>query len=266
MTSYEFIEVDVPRPKVQRITFNRPDKRNAINAGMRNELLAALQAADGDENIHVSIIRGAGPCFSSGYDLTGGGLIGDSPGHATPGDGQWARFATDAWLSIWDLAKPVIAQIHGYALAGASELAAGCDLVYCASDAQIGHPVTRVLSTPDFNYHPWLVGFRHSMELMLTGESISGDEAARIGFANRAYEPDELEDQVLAIAEKVAGVAPDLQQINKRSVHRSMETMGVRAAIRNATEFQALAGHAPSVQAFKQNALENIKKAVKGDD
>lgn len=264
--STEHIIVDRPAEFVQRITLNAPEKRNAISAAMRTELLGVLQAADHDVSVRVSIIRGAGPCFSSGYDLTSGGLMGEDGPHTAPGDGQWARHVTEAWMSIWDLGKPVIAQVHGYAIAGASELAAACDLVYVADECMIGHPVVKIMSTPDFNYHPWLVGFRHAMELMLTGESISGVEAARIGFANRSYPEADLEAEVLAMAAKVAKVAPDLQQINKRSVHRSMETMGVRAAIRNATEFQALAGHQPSVQELRSNALAAIKAANKNDD
>ena len=186
----------------------------------------------------------------------------EAPHYTAAGAGEWSRQVTESWLGIWDLAKPVIAQIHGYALAGATELAAACDLVYVASDAQIGHPVVRVLSPPDFNYHPWLMGFRASMEMMLTGDSIDGEEAARVGFANRSFPPDELEEQVLAKACQVAKIPADLLQINKRSVHRAMEVMGVRNAIRAMSDYQALAGHLESVQAFKENALESIKKVV----
>jgi enoyl-CoA hydratase len=254
---------DRPTTGVLRLTLNRPEKRNAINRALRVELLGALDAADTDPEARVVIIRGAGPCFSSGYDLSDGSLLADPPFHTAPGDGQWARHLTDSWLHIWDLATPVIAQIHGYAIAGASELAAACDLVYVATDARIGHPVTKVLSPPDFNYHPWLVGFRNAMELMLTGDSVSGEEAAAMGYANRAYPADELDERVLDMAAKVAAVPPDLQQINKRSVHRSMETMGVRAAIRNATEFQALAGHQASALAARADAMARIKDAAR---
>jgi enoyl-CoA hydratase len=255
------ILADEPLARVRRFTLNRPDKRNAISTPLRVELLEGLREADEDPDISVSIIRGAGPCFSSGYDL-GGGLMTDPPHHTAGGDGVWSRHVTESWLSIWDLAKPVIAQIHGYALAGATELAAACDLVYVADDAQIGHPVVRILSPPDFNYHPWLVGFRHSMEMMLTGDSIDGAEAARIGYANRSYPADELEAAVLGQAEKVALIPADLLQINKRSVHRGMEIMGVRTAIRAMSEYQALASHLPSVQQYREGALEAIKSVV----
>ena len=261
MAQQELVLTETPAPHVRKLILNRPEKRNAISTPLRKELLSALQDADRDPEVRVSIICGAGPCFSSGYDL-GGDLMVEAPHYTAAGAGEWSRQVTESWLGIWDLAKPVIAQIHGYALAGATELAAACDLVYVASDAQIGHPVVRVLSPPDFNYHPWLMGFRASMEMMLTGDSIDGEEAARVGFANRSFPPDELEEQVLAKACQVAKIPADLLQINKRSVHRAMEAMGVRNAIRAMSDYQALAGHLESVQAFKENALESIKKVV----
>ena len=261
MNSYEFLLVESPVEGVRKITLNRPEKRNAISTPLRKELLAALQESDITEDVKVSIVCGAGQCFSSGYDLSDN-LMAQAPHYTAAGDGEWSRQVTESWLSIWDLAKPVIAQIHGYALAGATELAAACDLVYVASDAQIGHPVVRVLSPPDFNYHPWLVGFRAAMEMMLTGNSIDGQEAARVGFANRAYPPEQLDEKVLEVAGQIAKIPADLLQINKRSVHRGMELMGVRNVIRAMSDYQAMAGNLESVQAFKENALESIKKVV----
>jgi len=175
---YETIAVDAPAPFVHRITLNRPEKRNAISALMRVELLAELRRADDDPEVRVSIIRGSGPCFSAGYDLRGGGLMEGTPIYSASGDGQWARQATDTWFAFWDLAHPVIAQVHGYAIAGGTELASACDLVYVASDAAISYPVVRVASTPDWQYHTPLLGLRRAMELMLTGDPITGDEAA----------------------------------------------------------------------------------------
>lgn len=261
--SYEHILVDRPAEHVARITLNRPEKRNAISTPLRTDLLDALRAHDHDPEVRVTIIRGAGPCFSSGYDL-GSALMEDPPLYSAPGDGQWARQANDTWFSVWDLAKPVIAQIHGYAIAGATELASACDLVYVADDATISYPVVRVASPPDWQYHTVLLGLRRAMELMLTGDAITGEEAARIGFANKSFPADRLEDEVLAVAARVAGVPSDLQQINKRSVHRAFDVWGARAAIRAGTELQALAGHTETAAAFKANALAAVKKAVQG--
>jgi len=255
------IAVDTPRPFVRRLTLNRPEKRNALSNELRAELFDALRAADRDETVRVSIVRGAGTCFSAGYDL-GADLTRGRPHPTAEGDGSWPRQVVHGWFEIWDLAKPVIAQVHGYCLAGGSELATACDLVYVAEDAQIGYPPVRLMSPPDTQFHPWLVGMRRAMELMLTGDPMSGAEAARIGFANRAFPPAELEAGVLDLAERVAKIPTSLQQINKRSIHRAMEIMGMRAAIRAGTELQALAFHQPESVEYRKEIRRNLKDAL----
>jgi enoyl-CoA hydratase len=261
--TYETIAIDTPADHVRCLTLNRPEKRNAISTAMRVELLDALRAHDNDPDVRVTIVKGAGSCFSAGYDLGGAPLMEGAPFYSAPGDGQWARQCNDTWFSIWDLAKPVIAQIHGYAIAGATELASACDLVYVADDAEISYPVVRVLSPPDWQYHTVLLGMRRAMELMLTGDPISGVEAAAIGFANRSFSAAELEESVLAVARRVAGVASDLTQINKRSVHRAFDVWGARAAIRAGTELQALAAHTRTAAESRQGLLDRIKSQTR---
>ena len=261
MTKYKHLLIEQPADGVRRIVLNRPEKRNAISTPMRTEILEALQEHDRNEEVRVTIISGAGQCFSSGYDLTSGGLMENPPIYSAPGDGQWTRQATDSWFSIWDLAKPVIAQIHGYAMAGGTELASACDLVYMADDATIGYPVVRVMSTPDWQFHTPILGLRASMEMMLTGNTYSAEEAVQVGFANRAYPADKLDEEVLAMAETIAKVPSDLQQVNKRSVHRSFEVLGGRTAIRAAQELQALAAYQESVKEARKNPFDAIKKA-----
>ena len=240
MTDPVHLLVDDPLPGVRRLTLNRPEKRNALNNALRTAIFAALERADTDPDVRVTIVRGAGPAFCSGYDLSSNNALGQ-PYHTAGGLGQWSRHVVDGWFRIWDLAKPVIAQVHGYCLAGGSELATACDLVYVAEDAQIGYPPVRLMSPPDMQFHPWTMGMRQAMESMLTGDSLSGAEAARKGWANRAYPADRLEAEVLAVAERVAKLPSELAAINKRSVHRAMEIMGLRAAIRAGTDLQALA-------------------------
>lgn len=254
MSEYQHIIVDNPLPGVSRITLNRPESRNALNNVLRGELYATLEANDRDDEVRVTIIRGAGKAFCAGYDLKANNMA-EQPFHTAPGDGNWARHVVEGFFRVWDLAKPVIAQVHGYCLAGGTELATSCDLVYVAEDAQIGYPVVRSMSPPDNQFFPWLLGLRDAMEMMLTGSAISGVEASRNGFANRAYPADELEAAVLAMAEKIAKVPADIQQINKRAVHRQMDAMGIRAALRAGTEIQALAFHSASTRAhFKELA------------
>jgi enoyl-CoA hydratase len=225
--AYELVLTDDPAPRVRRVTLNRPEKRNALNHTLRGEVIDALQAADRDPEIAVQEY----PFFTAG------------------GDGQWPRHVVDGWMGIWDLAKPVIAQVHSYCLAGGSELATGCDLVYVAEDAQIGYPAVR-FGVPDMQFHSWLVGMRIGMEMMVTGDSISGTEAARLGWATRAYPEAELETKVLEMAQRIAQLPSDIVQLNKRAVHRQMEAMGIRTALRAGTEVCTLATHQRSFHEF----------------
>ncbi|MBT5008564.1 enoyl-CoA hydratase-related protein [Pseudomonadales bacterium] len=265
MTDFKHILVDVPRPGVSRITLNRPESRNALNNTLRGELYGQLEANDQDADIRVTIIRGAGSAFCAGYDLKANNRA-DQPFHTAGGDGNWARHVVDGFFRVWDLAKPVIAQVHGYCLAGGTELATSCDLVYVAEDAAIGYPVVRSMSPPDNQFFPHLLGLRNAMEMMLTGNAISGIEAAEQGFANRAYSVDTLEAEVLEIAERIAKVPSDLQQMNKRAVHRQMELMGVRAAIRSGTEIQALAFHTESTKAHFKELAAGLTTALTSRD
>ena len=257
--------IDEPRPLVRRMTLNRPDKRNPLSNELRTELFAALEAADVDESVRVTVIRGAGTCFSAGYDLASDVSQGQ-PFHTAGGLGNWPRHVVDGFFRIWDLAKPVIAQVHGYCLAGGTELATACDLVYVAEDARIGYPVVRSISPPDNQFYPWIVGLRRAMELMLTGDHMSGIEAVACGFANRAFPEDELEDRTLAMAERVARTPTDLQQINKRAVHRQMDAMGIRAGIRAGTELQTLATHTASTRAHLAELRQDLNAALSRRD
>ena len=129
-----------------------------------------------------------------------------------------------------------------------------------AEDAEISYPVVRVISPPDWQYHTVLLGMRRAMEMMLLGDAITGVEAVAQGFANRAFAADQLDAEVLGLAERVAGVPSDLAQINKRVVHRAMDVWGARAAIRAGTELQALAGHTETAAAFRDNLRERMKQ------
>ncbi len=265
MGEAELVLVDDPRPKVRRLTLNRPDKRNALSNALRGQLFAALEAGDRDPDVHVMVLRGAGTCFSSGYDLASD-VTKDQPFHSAGGDGNWPRHVVEGWFKIWDLAKPVIAQVHGYCLAGGSELMAACDLVYVSEDAKIGYPPVRLMSPPDNQFHAWLAGMRNAMELMLTGDSVDGAEAVRMGLANRCFGNDELESKVLDLAERIAKIPPDIQQLNKRSIHRAMEIQGIRAAIRAGTELQALGFHQKSSRDYMKEFAKGVTHALDARD
>ncbi|WP_134323730.1 enoyl-CoA hydratase-related protein [Cumulibacter soli] len=256
--------IDEPLSKVRRLTLNRPQKRNALNDELRGSLFDAIREADRDPDISVIIIRGGGPCFSAGYDLSAGGNNGVERSIAKV-DGWWSRHVVNNWFEMWDMATPIIAQVHGYCLAGGTELATACDLVYVAEDAAIGYPPVRLMSPPDMQWQTWMMGLRHGMEALLTGDSMTGIEAAERGFANRAHPLDELDDAVLAVAERITKVPLDLLALNKRSAHRAMEAMGIRHGIRNGADIQAMGFHQPASQEYMKSFKEKGVSAALSD-
>lgn len=257
--------VDDPAPKVRRLTLNRPEKRNALNDALRGALFDALRAGDKDRDVSVMIVRGAGSCFSAGYDL--GSANTDVERSSSYADGWWSRHVVNNWFEMWDMSTPIIGQVHGYCLAGGSELATACDLVYVAHDAKIGYPPVRLMSPPDMQWQTWLMGLRRGMEALLTGDSMSGDDAVAAGFANRAFAEADLDAEVLAVAERVAKIPGDLLALNKRAAHRAMEAMGIRAGIRATAEIQALGFHQRSSKEYMSSfATKGVTAALSERD
>ena len=257
---------DDPRPHIRRLTLNRPAKRNAMSNSVRRVLFDELRRADQDHEVNAIVLRGAGPSFCAGYDLD------PDPNDPLPRpnalrDGFWSRSLVDGWFEMMDMSTPIIAQVHGYCLAGGSELAAACDLVYVAEDATIGYPPVRTMSSPDFLWQPWLLGWRRAMEAVLTGDSLTGVEAVAAGYANRAFPADRLDEEVLAVADRVVQVPGDLLALNKRTVHRALEAMGMRNGVRAGTELQALGLHQRSSREYmpKLRTL-GVKGAVEDRD
>jgi enoyl-CoA hydratase len=237
-----------------------------MSNSVRRVLFDELRRADQDDDVSVTVIRGAGPSFCSGYDLS------PEPNDPLPRpiatrDGFWSRHLVEGWFEMMDMATPIIAQEHGYCLAGGTELAAACDLLYVTPDATIGYPAIRTMSSPDLLWQPWFMGMRRAMEALLTGDSMTGTEAVEAGYATRACPAARLEEEVLAIAERVAQIPGDLLTLNKRTVHRAMEAMGMRTGLRATTELQALGLHQRSSKEYMPKLREvGVKQAVQDRD
>jgi enoyl-CoA hydratase len=216
-----------------RLVLNRPAKLNAISSELRVALDAAIADSAADDTIRVIVIGGAGRAFCAGYDLAEG-----APSDAW---GWRETLAEDvaATLRIWRCPKPVIAQVHGYALAGGLELAMACDLAVAAEDAQLGEPEIRFGSAPVTLLMPYLVGQKKTRELLLTGDLVSGREAERIGLVSRAVPADRLTDEVDALAAKLARVEPDVMAPTKLMLNRAMEAAGFLAAVEAGLDLQA---------------------------
>ena len=253
--SEDLVLVDYPLPHVKRITLNRPEKRNALFHPLRGAIIDALRAGDLDHDIKVMIVRGTARPSPPGTTSAAATRALEYPHYTAPGEGQWPRHVTDSWMSIWDMSKPVIAQVHGYCLAGGSELATGCDMVYMADDAQMGYPAVR-FGVPDMHFHPWFLGMRKAMEMMLTGDSMTGVEAARYGWANAAFPRRSSRVRCSRSPSRSASCrsTPAAQQAG---VHRQMEAMGIRDGIRAGTELCALGTHTQSMANFVASIRDN---------
>jgi len=218
---------------VAKITMNRPERMNALSHQLRAELFHALKVAERDTDINVIILKGAGRCFSTGYDLGGGNVGVEEPdfGSQYAGSGHWARYLVNQYWQIWELSKIVIAQTHGYVLAGASELCFVCDLLVTTPNCQFGYPPMRAMSAPDLMWFPWLLPPRKARELVFTGDSISGEEAYQLGMANYCVREEDIDEFTETFAKRVALIPWQMNTIRKRSLQKAYELMGVRTAL-----------------------------------
>ena len=220
-----------------RLTLNRPAKLNALSGELVAALVAALDAAEADPEVRVIVLEGAGRAFSSGYDLT------EEAEGAIGGPVAWREvLAADvaATLRFLDSPKPVIAQVHGYALAGGLELAMACDLIVAADGTKLGEPEIRYGSAPVTLLMPYLIGQKRTRELLLTGDLIDAVEAERIGLINRVVPADALAAEVDRLADQLARTPPEVMGQTKRMLNRAMDAAGLRLAVEAGLDLGAI--------------------------
>ena len=232
-TPYQNIlyEKDPEDNRLVRLTLNQPERMNTLSYDMLMDIRHALIAAERDPDVKVIIIKGAGRTFSSGYDLGARPRFTEEITPLVAIEDHIKYYHQDVWFTIWNLQKPVIAQVHGYALAGASEFITMCDVTIIADDAVTGYPPTRAMSVPDTFYWPWLCGLKKAKYLSMSGSPITGKEAAEIGLATMSVPADKLEETVNLVAKRLAMVPGELLFLNKFACNRSMEIMGMRVAM-----------------------------------
>jgi enoyl-CoA hydratase len=269
---YTFIRYELADGRA-RITLNRPDKRNALNEELLTELHDALWEADEDNRVRCVILAGAGPDFSSGYDLQRY----DRPVALQVEHRRGrAKFDDDAWhqerlqrlrMALFDMHKPVIAQVQGRCLAGGTDLALLCDMIICADDASFGFPPARSQGSLPSNMWLYMVGPQWAKRLLLTGDLIGGRDAATIGLVLKAVPGAQLAAEVEALADRLALIDADLLSANKRIVNIGLELMGARTLQRMAAEMDARGHLADSRSAFNRTVREEgLKEAVKQRD
>jgi enoyl-CoA hydratase len=224
--------------RVRLLTMNRPKALNALDSALIESLSKALADAAADEGVSVLVLRGAGRAFCAGYDLNedaSDGLTDSSAWHRV------LRHDTQRMLEILDHPKPVIASVHSYCLAGGTDLMLACDLAVAADDSYFGYVDVRFGSGVVSMFLPWVVGVRRAKELLFTGEDrIAAEEALRIGLVNRVVPRDRLEEETLALAEKIAKNEDVVVQTTKRAVNRAWDVAGFRAAMEANTELDTI--------------------------
>jgi enoyl-CoA hydratase len=251
---------------VRRLTLNRPKVLNALSGELVESLSAALGRGAADDAVRVLIIRGSGRAFCAGYDLKEEAE--HQKEHGPLDVAGWHKaLAEDVgrMLEIFDHPKPIIAQVHGYCLAGGCDLMMMCDLAVAADDALFGEPEIRFGSGVVTMVMPWLVGARKAKELLLTGEDrIGAQEAARIGLVNRVVPAAQLDDETLALANEIAILDPVTIALTKKSINRSLEASGFRQALAANVDIDAVieAAEVPERQEFNRVRDEQGLKAA----
>lgn len=252
------------RDGVAHIALARPDKRNALSLALQQELADALWDADERTDIHCVVISGQGQDFCAGYDL------GEQPQRDTTRRGA-RTIDDDIWqlerqqrlrMTIFDMHKPVIAAIHGRCLAGGTDVAFLADMVIAADDAVIAFPPARDLGSLPNQMWLYHCGPQWAKRLLLTGDSISGKDAAGIGLVLKSVPADELTAEVEHLARRMALIDPDLLTTQKRIVNLGLELMGARTLQRLACENDARGHRARAADTFRNTVKEHGLKAA----
>jgi enoyl-CoA hydratase/carnithine racemase len=252
---------------VRRLTLNRPDRLNALSSELVERLSQALTDAAGAEGVRVLILRGAGRAFCAGYDLKE-----EAEHEAKHGPLDVAKWREELahdvarMLEIYDHPKPVIAEVHGYCLAGGCDLMMMCDVAVASDDAVFGEPEIRFGSGVVTMVMPWLIGARKAKELLLTGEDrIDAERAQAMGLVNRVVPRDRLEEETLALASEMAVLDPVALSLTKTSINRSLDVAGFREALWANVDLDAVieSAEVPERKEFNRiRAEQGLKAAI----
>jgi enoyl-CoA hydratase len=258
---------------IARITLNRPERLNAINSMLTDELRRAVAAANDDSAVRVIILSGAGRAFCAGYDLDWGTKAEDATQRAMSGNWDPVRDYMGmsrnvrAFMSLWESPKPVIAQVHGWCVGGGTDMALCSDLIYMADDAQIGYQPARIWGEPTTVMWVYRLSLETAKRLMLTGQSLSGVEAVREGLASAAVPPDHLPAIVDDVALKLATIPLNQLVMSKLLVNQAYENMGLRTTQMLGTVFDGIARHTPEGIAWRDEAMKGgFRDAVRRRD
>jgi enoyl-CoA hydratase len=279
--------------RIARLTLNRPERGNGINARLVAELSGAVERADLDPAVHVLVLSGRGPGFCGGYDLVesaeGMGQDGEASSAAPPGSpldpavlaanhdprGTWDPMVDFAmmsrnvrgFMSLFHCGKPVICSVHGFCVAGGTDMALCSDLLVIAEDAKIGYPPARVWGSPTTALWAHRVGAQRAKRLLFTGDSLTGAEAVDWGLAIEAPPADRLAERTELLAERIARLPVNQLMMMKLLVNQTLYGQGLHATQVLGTVFDGITRHTAEGYAFQQRAAEaGFREAVRERD
>jgi enoyl-CoA hydratase len=274
--------------RIARITLDRPERGNGITLEMPRELAACTERANLDPNVRVIALAGSGPGFCGGYDLVasaeGEGLgASDAPpgspldpavqaANHDPGrvwdpvvDFQMMSRNVRGFMSLFHSEKPVVCKVHGFCVAGGTDMALCSDIVVAEDEAKIGYPPARVWGVPTTALWAWRIGPARAKRLLLTGDSISGSEAVDWGLAAEAAPAADLDRRFEGLLERVATVPTNQLVMHKLLVNQALYAQGLHATQVLGTIFDGIARHTPEGYAFARRAAEAGWRAAVGE-
>lgn len=266
------------RDDIAIITLNRPEKRNALNEEVIQGVADGIDAATKSGNVAAVVLRGADGTLTAGYDLAPDE---DAPAWSSPYGAKGPKPRGGAWdpvrdyqfmganarrfMKIWECPKPVIGQITGWAVGGATDLVLCCDLLYMATDAHIGYAPSRIYGTPTTALWVYRLGMEHAKQFLLTGRAIDADTAFRIGLVSQIIDPDKIEAEVEAEARRFASIPANQLALNKMLINQAYENMGLRTSQMLGTFFDGVTRHTEEAYRWEEDVTERGLRAVVAD-
>ncbi|MDZ7670372.1 MAG: crotonase/enoyl-CoA hydratase family protein [Gammaproteobacteria bacterium] len=242
------------RDGIAILTINRPEKKNTLTNAVIQGIADGIDRASRSKEVAAIVLRGAGDTLTAGYDLTANRGDWDTP-YAAPDiehregawdpvrDWQFMGNNVRRFMSIWECPKPVLGEIKGWAIGGATDLILCCDQLYMASDAHIGYAPSRIYGTPTTMLWVYRLGLEHAKQFLLTGRAIDAETAHRIGLVSHVVAPDELESFIEAEARLFRNIPANQLALNKLLINQAFENMGLRTTQLLGTLFDGATRH-----------------------
>lgn len=262
------------RDSIAIISLDRPEKLNTLTEQVVQGVADGIDAATASKTVRAVVLRGQGRVFTAGYDLVAGEAGGwtspyDAPSIETRAgawdpvrDYQWMRSNVQRFMKIWHCPKPVIGQVHGFAVGGATDLVLCCDQLFMADDAYIGYAPSRIFGTPTTMLWVYRLGLEHAKQFLLTGEAIDAETALRIGLVSRVYPADELPARVEAHAERFQHIPANQLALNKLLINQAFENMGLGTTQMLGTFFDGVTRHTEEAlrwaESFREKGFREV--------